>query len=203
MADTGRSRLRKFIEENCLQTDFDGTLSTGNQSSFYFDCKKVALDGEFLNLVADAFLIEIDQLPLTPEAIGGLTMGADFIVAGVIAKAHIIGHQTIKGSIVRKEPKKHGTKNRIENQLAPGTNIVVIDDVITSGGSIRQACEELTAGGYNIVGIIALIDRKAGGKEALQKDYGDVRAVFDKDDFVSVKSRDSANVANNASVAGG
>ena len=178
-----RERLRQLIEQNCLQSDTSITLSGGSSSSFYFDCKGATLDGEALSLMSEQFLELFDQFSERPTAIGGLTMGADFMAAGVIVKAYEIGHPLLHGSIVRKEPKKHGTRNRIEHQLPAGTKIVVVDDVITSGGSIRQACEEYLREGYVIVGLAALVDRKAGGKESLEKDFGPVLSLFTKDDF--------------------
>lgn len=180
--------LRAVIEKNCLLADVDISLSTGARSSFYFDCKKVTLSGESLSLIVDAVISVIDDLPEQPTAIGGLTMGADPIIAGVVARAYQLGRPTIYGSIVRKEPKKHGTKSKIENQLLRGTKIVVIDDVITSGSSIKIACKEFLAAGYTIVGIIALIDRKAGGKELLEREFGPVHTLFDKDDFPALRS---------------
>jgi len=177
-------RLRAFIEKNCLLADVDISLSTGAQSSFYFDCKKATLSGESLPLIVDGVLTIINGLPEMPAAIGGLTIGADPIVAAVVAQAW----PPIHGSIVRKEPKKHGTKNKIENQLPPGTKIVVIDDVITSGGSIKTACKELIDVGYIVVGIIALIDRKAGGKESLEREFAPVYTLFDKNDFPALRS---------------
>ena len=118
-------------------------------------------------------------------------MGADFMVSTLIAKAFETGHPTIHGSIVRKEPKQHGTRNRIENQLRPGTKIVVVDDVITSGGSIRQACEEFQREGYEIVGILALIDRQAGGKQSLEKEYCMVRTLFTTKDFSALRQTET------------
>jgi orotate phosphoribosyltransferase len=177
-----RDRLRQLIETKCLLRG-KFTLSTGAPSSFYFDCKHVTLDGECLTLIADELLEAIETLPERPEAIGGLTMGADFIVAGVVMRAHAMGRSTVHGCIVRKEPKKHGTHNRIENEQPRGTRIVVVDDVITSGSSTQQACDEFEAAGYRIVGILALVDREAGGVEALRKRYGTVRAVFSRKDF--------------------
>ena len=192
MDSTKRERLRKLVEQRCLLTDADVTLSGGSHSSFYFDCKAATLDGECLTLIVDGLLDEIGRLPSVPSAIGGLTMGADFLVAPLIAKAYEIGHPTVHGSIVRKEPKRHGTRNRIENQLRPGTTIVVVDDVITSGGAVRQACEEFQREGYEIVGILALIDRQAGGKENLEKDYGVVRTLFTTEDFSVPRKTDIA-----------
>lgn len=181
-------RLRRFIEENCLVSDIDISLNTGIQSSFYFDCKKATLSGESLSLIVDAVLSVIDELPEQPTAIGGPAMGADPIVAGVVARAYQLNRPPICGSIVRKEPKEHGTKSKIENQLISGTKIAVIDDVITSGSSIKKACKEFLSAGYIVVGIIALIDRKAGGKELLQSEFGPVYTFFDKNDFPALTS---------------
>ena len=180
---TDRETLRRLIDKKSLVVDENFTLSTGDKSSFYFDCKKVTLDGYALDLIADQMLQIIDRFPLTPEAIGGLTMGADFIVSAVIMKAHQTGRKTLQGSVVRKEPKKHGTKNKIENELPAGTPIVVVDDVVTSGRSTLDACDEFVKDGYNIVGIIALVDREAGGMENIRKRYSNVHSLFQKRDF--------------------
>jgi len=179
-----RDRLRQIIDEKSLIVGKDMTLSAGRSSSFYFDCKKTTLNGEGLALLADVFLEEIDKFPERPSAIGGLTLGADFIVAAVVMRAHQIGHATINGSIVRKEPKRHGTRSHIENEMPRGTKIVVVDDVITTGGSTAKACEQLLGNGYEIVGIVALVDREAGGVEDLQRKYGcAVCSIFKKGDF--------------------
>lgn len=179
-----REQLRQFVDQKSLITGRDMTLSTGAKSSFYFECKRTTLHGEALGLVADAFIEEVDALPERPTAIGGLTMGADFIVAAVVMRAHQLGHPTINGSIVRKEMKKHGTRNHVENDMPPGTSVVVVDDVITTGSSTAFACDKLLEAGYKIVGIVALIDREAGGAEALATKYGcRVRSIFKKSDF--------------------
>lgn len=181
--DPKRTALRDLLEKRCLQVG-EFTLTTGQKSNFYFDCKNATLDGPSLALMADAFLEEINQLPVVPEAIGGLTMGADFIAAVVAMRAVQTGAKTTQASIVRKEPKKHGTKNHIENQLPAGTTIVVVDDVITSGKSTRMACEKLLEAGYRISGIVALLDREAGGLEKLAQDFNcPVRSVLKKSQF--------------------
>ena len=177
-------RLRTLIENRCLITQTDITLSIGEKSAFYFDCKKITLDGEGLELVAEAFLAKIAELPQTPRAIGGLTMGADFIVAAVTLKAFQSGRGPALGSIVRKEAKKHGTRNHIENQLAPGTSIVVVDDVITSGKSTAQACRHFLSADYEIGGIIALVDCEQGGADNLRQEFNvPVLSIFKRSDF--------------------
>lgn len=179
-----RDRLRQILDEKSLTVGKDMTLSAGLSSSFYFDCKKTTLNGEGLALLADVLLEEIDKFSERPSAIGGLTIGADFIVAAVAMRAYQIGHPTINGSIVRKEPKKHGTRSPVENEMPKGTKIAVVDDVITTGGSTAKACEQFLREGYEIVGIIALVDREAGGVENLKREYGcNVHSIFKKSDF--------------------
>ncbi len=185
-----RERLRSLLEKRCLIVNNEFTLSMGQSSSFYFDCKAVTLTGEGLSLIAEQILKEIESFPETPIAIGGLTMGADFITAAVVMRSFETNRPLVSGSIVRKEPKKHGTKNKIENQLPPGTPIVVVDDVITTGKSTRQACEEFLKAGYKIVGIISVVDREEGGKESLERDFGLVRALFKKREFSALIQND-------------
>ena len=182
---TARERLRGLIDERCLDTGRDFVLSTGERSRFYFDCKKITLEGDALVLVADLMLEEIDKLPEYPEAIGGLTIGADFIVAAVILRAYQLGRPTIHGSIARKERKTHGTMNWVENVLAPGTKIAVVDDVLTSGKSTLQACERFEEENYSIVGVIGLVDREreAPEREILRKKYKHVNALFSWREF--------------------
>src|SRR6266480_1684812 len=192
-----RERLRALIEKLCI-SEGDFVLSTGAKSRYYFDCKAVALDGEGLALIAGEFLREIEKLPVKPTAIGGLTMGADFITAAVIMLSYQTGGKVLKGSIARKEPKKHGTRRKIENELPRGTRIVAIDDVITTGASTLLACKEFEEAGYEIVGIhdlittgastllvfyfkqktayeivgiLAVVDREQGGKKTLEEKY--------------------------------
>ena len=182
--NAAREELRVLVDELCLTVGRSYTLTTGQQSGYYFDCKKAMLDGRCLSLISDAFLQAAGELPRAPLAIGGLTMGADFIVAAVIQRAWETGSPMISGSIVRKEQKKHGEGNKIENELPAGTPIMVIDDVITTGSSTVTACEAFIAAGYDIVGITALVDRESGGSETLAGKYGcPVSAIFRKRDF--------------------
>ncbi|MDN5871560.1 MAG: orotate phosphoribosyltransferase [Nitrococcus sp.] len=165
-------------------TDRQFILSTGQAAGFYFDCKNATLDGSTLILIADEFLAEIDQLPEVPTVIAGLTMGADPIVAAVAMRAAQVGKATNRASIVRKKPKKHGTRNHVENEQQRGSKVVVVDDVITSGSSTHTACKKLMESGYTIVGIICLVDRQAGGVKSLETSiHCPVRSIFTSSDF--------------------
>lgn len=194
MMQANRDRLWQIIDEKSLIVGKDMTLTTGLSSSFYFDCKKTTLNGEGLAVLADVLLEEIDNFPERPSAIGGLTIGADFIVAAVTMRAYQIGHPTINGSIVRKEPKQHGTRSPIENEMPKGTKIVVVDDVITTGGSTVKACDQFLHDGYKIVGIVALVNREAGGVDNLKRKYGcDVSSIFKKSDFPRIAEGQGVN----------
>jgi len=186
--NAARDELRALVDEKCLTVGRSYTLTTGSRSAFYFDCKKAMLDGRCLSLIADAFLEEAGRLPRFPQAIGGLTMGADFIVAAVIQRAFETGKPLVAGSIVRKKQKEHGAGNKIENELAKGTPIMVVDDVVTTGSSTEAACDAFIAAGYDIVGIVAFVDREAGGRETLTQKYAcPVSAIFSKRDFPRIE----------------
>ena len=194
--NTAREELRLLVDEKCLTVGQAYTLTTGRESAFYFDCKKAMLDGKCLSLIADAFLEEAGKLSRFPQAIGGLTMGADFIVAAVIQRAFETGKPLVSGSIVRKEQKQHGAGNKIENELAAGTPIMVIDDVVTTGSSTETACDAFIAAGYDITGIVALVDRESGGCETLARKYAcPVGAIFRKRDFPRI-DREMSSVPN-------
>ncbi|MDE0457667.1 MAG: orotate phosphoribosyltransferase [Chromatiales bacterium] len=192
--NAAREELRSLVDEKCLTVGQAYTLTTGRRSAFYFDCKKAMLDGRCLSLIAGEFLEEAGKLPRFPQAIGGLTMGADFIVAAVIQRAFEKGSPLVSGSIVRKEQKKHGAGNKIENELPQGTPILVVDDVVTTGSSTIVACDSFIAAGYDIVGIVALVDREAGGCETLAQKYGcPVSAIFRKRDFPRIEQGTSSD----------
>lgn len=189
--EANRERLRLLIEDRCYLIAKEGeefTLSTGDKSKFYFDCKRITLHGEGLTLIAKSLLDEIAKFKVQPTAIGGLTLGADFMTAAVVVISHLNGGRLQNGSIVRKAPKEHGTRNKIENELPRGSKIVVVDDVITRGSSILEACDEFVKAGHEIVGIVAVIDREAGGEAKIHARYPNipVTSLFKKSDFSSV-----------------
>ena len=170
-AKRARSELKARIDELCIETGGPFTLSTGEVSHFYFDCKRAVLQGDVLCMIAEQLLDEATDLPEVPDAIGGLSIGADFLVAATIQLAAQRRHPMINGCVVRKEPKNHGTRNYIENAQPDGTRILVVDDVITTGNSTGIACDRLREAKNQIVGIVGLIDREEGGVESLVEKY--------------------------------
>ena len=180
-----RRFLRDFLAKHSLITGGEVKLSAGGASSFYFDCKRATLNGAFLAALADWILDDVAAV-LTPPAVavGGPTLGADFIAAAVIMRAHQRGLPLADGYIVRRQAKQHGTQNTIENAPTSGAPVLVVEDVVTSGGSVAHACDTLLAAGYTIAAIAVIIDREAGGKQTLEAQYQvPVYTLFNRTDF--------------------
>ena len=159
-----RRQLRDLLDDRAARTG-EITLSNGAKSNFYFDCKPVTLSADGAYLTGMAFLDALDELPERPEAVGGLTHGADPIVSAMVVLSHVQG-RPLQGFYVRKETKSHGTKHRIENPLKSGTKVVIVDDVVTTGGSLLKAMKEAREAGCEVVGAMALVDREEQDGEA-------------------------------------
>jgi orotate phosphoribosyltransferase len=160
-------------------------LSSGGTSDYYIDCRTTTLDAEGVRLTARVFLDEIFRHGWEPAAIGGLTMGADPIV---VAVAMLTAQQTqsrrprpdtspggadyhlIHGFLVRKAEKAHGTAQRIEGFREKGAKVIIVDDVCTTGSSTIQAIEAAREFGFEVVGVIALVEREeAKGRANVEK----------------------------------
>lgn len=162
--DEIRERLRQLLlEEAYLEGDF--VLTSGKHSDHYFDCKRVTLHPEGLALASELLVAKLHVASI--PAIGGLAIGADPIVAGVVATSIGFGYP-VEGFIVRKEPKQHGTGAWIEGSVEPGTRVAIVDDVVTSGGSIIKAVNNARLEGLEPVAAYALVDREEGGAEAIE-----------------------------------
>ena len=142
----------------------DFTLASGKKSKFYLDCRKVTLDSAGANLIADGML-ELMGAEL-PDAVGGMAIGADPITAAILTVAGRSG-KSLRGFIVRKEAKQHGTGRDVEGPVQPGDRVIVVEDVVTTGGSSLAAIEKAEAFGLKVRGVMAIIDRLEGGREAL------------------------------------
>lgn len=140
-------------------------LSSGGTSDYYIDCRTTTLDAKGSRLTGDVFLEQIRQRAWKPQAIGGLTMGADPIV---VAVAVVSGE--LNGFLVRKAGKQHGTGQRIEGFREKGAPVVIVDDVCTTGASTIQAIEAAREFGFEIVGVMCLVEREeAQGRAAVEK----------------------------------
>ncbi|MCO6454418.1 MAG: orotate phosphoribosyltransferase [Pirellulaceae bacterium] len=157
-----RQALIDLVREQALQFG-QFTLASGKTASYYLDCRRVTLDSRGANLIAEG-LLELMGQPL-PDAVGGMAIGADPISAAVITLAGI-RHQPLKGFIVRKESKGHGTGRDVEGPVAPGDTAIIVEDVVTTGGSALRAIERVEQFGMRVLGVMAIIDRLEGGGEA-------------------------------------
>ena len=165
MLQTNRKRLLALLKEHSLMFG-DFTLASGKKSTFYFDSKKTTLRPEGSYLVAAEMLQLLSTKGIEAEAIGGLTLGADPIVCPIAALSHTTD-SPMRAFIVRKETKGHGTTRQIEGDLEDGCKVVVVDDVVTTGGSTLKAIEAAEAAGHEVVAVLCVVDREQGGAEAL------------------------------------
>ncbi len=167
-----RARLLELLRTLSLRLG-NFTLVSGQKSHYYFDSKFTTLDPEGASLTAGLLLTELKQRQIRVEAIGGLTLGADPIVAAVAAISHLRRDEfsPLRAFIVRKEPKKHGTQRFIEGfEPKPGTPVAIVDDVCTTGGSTLKAIRSAEEAGMRVTAVLCLVDREQGGREAL-RDY--------------------------------
>lgn len=163
-----RERLGALlISEAYMEGDF--ILTSGKRSDHYFDCKQVTLHPEGLQLISHLIAVRLHDASI--PAIGGLAIGADPIVGGVVGASWDYGYP-IRGFIVRKEAKKHGTHSWIEGPVRRGQRVAIVDDVVTSGGSIITAIERAREEGLDPAVAIAIVDREEGGAEAIERDGG-------------------------------
>lgn len=143
-------------------------LSSGGTSDYYIDCRTTTLDAKGSRLTGEVFLEEIRQRGWKAQAIGGLTMGADPIV---VAVAVVSGE--LNGFLVRKAEKQHGTGQRIEGFSETGARVVIVDDVCTTGASTVQAIAAARDFGFEIVGVMCLVEREeAKGRPNVEKAAG-------------------------------
>ena len=157
-----RQQLIQLIRQQALQFG-QFTLASGKQASYYLDCRKVTLDAQGAKLVGAGML---DLLASDmPDLVGGMAIGADPITAAILALA---GTRDIplRGIIVRKESKTHGTGKFVEGPFQEGERLVIVEDVVTTGGSSLLAIERCEAVGLKVQRVLAIIDRLEGGREA-------------------------------------
>lgn len=140
------------------------TLASGKKASYYLDGKQVTLDADGARLIAEGILDLLDAEG-RPAAIGGMSIGADPITAAVVTMSAVRG-TPLAGFMVRKQSKGHGTNQFIEGPVQPGDQVVIVEDVVTTGGSSLAAIERCEGFGLKVVRVVAVVDRMEGGTEA-------------------------------------
>jgi len=175
MTTKNRERLKEILIRNSiLRGKF--TLASGKESSYYIDARLTTLDPEGVSLVAEIFLEEILKDPGI-NAVGGPTMGADPIVGALIAESHRTG-RPLRGFLVRKKEKDHGTGKIVEGGLKPGDVTAVVEDVVTTGGSVVTAIEAVKSIGAEVRKALVIVDREEGGDQTFRKMGIELYSIF-------------------------
>jgi orotate phosphoribosyltransferase len=161
-------------------------LASGKESDFYVDCKRTALTAEGHVLVGRLLFERVRRIRPLVRGVGGLTLGADPI-ASAIALTSFLAGEPVDAFVVRKEPKGHGTGQWIEGRktIPDGSRVVVIEDVVTTGGSALKAIERCRAEKLEPVACVALVDRLEGGREAIEAQGVPLDALFTRKDFLA------------------
>ena len=176
-----RELLRSLILEKSLKFG-DFTLASGKKATFYLDCRQITLDSVGAKLIGEGILELLQHRSALPQAVGGMSIGADPITAAVITVA---AYQNIplKGFMVRKQSKGHGTNQFVEGPVTAGDHVVIVEDVVTTGGSSLEAIEKVEALGAAVDGVITIIDRLEGGKEMFESKGYFLTPLFTIRDF--------------------
>lgn len=173
---THRERLLELLRERSLEIG-DFVLASGARSDYYVDCRRTTMHAEGQVLTGQLAWELLKSSGLDPEAIGGLTMGAD-PVSYALAYTSWLAGEPVNAFSVRKTSKEHGRGRRIEGCYEPGQRVVVIEDVITSGGSALEACRAIGEEGGQVLGVLAILDRESGGRQAIEAEGYRVLSLF-------------------------
>jgi len=157
-------KLAEIVREKSLRHGVF-TLASGRVSNYYIDGKLTCMDPEGATLIAEAILSEIKDLPV--DSVGGMDMGATPIIGAVATRSFSAG-RPLPVFVVRKDVKAHGTKKQIEGPLPAPCKVVLVDDVVTTGGSILKAIDAVEAVGCEVLLAITVLDRGAGAAAALR-----------------------------------
>ena len=165
-----RARLLELFRQRALKFG-DFTLASGKKAKYYLDGKQITLHSEGLRLVSQGLLEMIEGIECS--AVGGMSIGADPIVAGILTVA-AEQRKELDGFLVRKEAKGHGTQKYVEGPVQPGAKVVIVEDVVTTGGSSLLAVDRVREFGAEVVAVLAIIDRMEGGA----KNFADKNIPF-------------------------
>ena len=197
-----RARLLQLLRELSFERR-KVVLASGKESDFYVDCKRTALTAEGHALIGRCMLERVRRIRPLPRGVGGLTLGADPLASAIALTSFLEWERwraqgqpdepapehppgSIDAFVVRKEPKGHGTGQWIEGRMTipDGSRVVVLEDVVTSGGSALKAIERTRAESLVPVACVALVDRLEGGREAIEAAGVPLRSLFTRKDFI-------------------
>ena len=178
-----RRLARLLVEKSYREGDF--VLASGRRSDYYFDCRVTALHAEGSWLIGTLFNHMLSEMDI--KGVGGMTMGADPLVAATTVISHEQG-RPLNGLLVRKEAKGHGTGQFVEGlgNFNTGDRVAMLEDVVTTGGSLLKACDRIRDAGLSIVAVCAILEGEEGGREKLREAGYDLLALFTRAELVAL-----------------
>ncbi|WBF67061.1 orotate phosphoribosyltransferase [Desulfovibrio subterraneus] len=179
-----KKRLARILAEKSYR-EGDFTLASGKKSDYYFDCRQTALHPEGCWLIGQLFFDLLKDKDI--HGVGGMTLGADPLVSSVAVISHEKG-KPLPALIVRKQAKGHGTGQYVEGlaNFTEGQTVYMLEDVVTTGGSVITAIERIEAAGLKVAGVCCVLDRQEGGREALQAKGYDLVSIFTRKELVEL-----------------
>lgn len=185
--EKAKSELRELLVRNSV-CEGEFTLASGAKSDFYVDAKLTSYDARGARLIGEVgwgIIVEtVSRTGCKVDAIGGLTLGADPIALSIAMQSDLEG-SPIQSFVVRKASKEHGRKKKIEGKFEEGLSVVVVDDVVTTGGSTIQAIDAIEEAGGKVAFVLALVDRQEGGVENIVERGHEVVSYFTREDLIS------------------
>jgi orotate phosphoribosyltransferase len=175
-----RATLKDIIATRCMKRG-NFKLASGATSTFYFDMKPAVMDPEGSYLIGQALLDALADERM--DSVGGLAMGAIPIATAVSTVSYAYGNRRVPAFFVRKEPKTRGTEQLVEGLVKPGSTVVIVEDVTTTGGSAMKAVEAVRAMGCTVNVIATVLDRQEGAEANLVKEGIRLVPLFRRDDF--------------------
>ncbi len=181
MLELKRRLARILLEKSYREGDF--VLSSGRRSDYYFDCRVTALHPEGAHLIGTLFCDLLSSVDV--KGVAGMSLGADPLVSATTVLSHQQG-RPLAGLLVRKQAKAHGTGQYVEGMgnFNQGDPVAMLEDVVTTGGSLLTACERIEAVGLRIVTVCTILDRGEGGREALKEAGYDLVSLFTREELV-------------------
>ncbi|THB65236.1 MAG: orotate phosphoribosyltransferase [Desulfovibrio sp.] len=189
MNEIRKQLARLLLEKSYKEGDF--VLTSGRKSEYYFDCKQTALHPEGAYLLALCFLDLIQDLDAEVAGVGGMTLGADPLVSSVSVVSHIEagkgGISPLPAFIIRKKSKGHGTNQYLEGManFESGAKVVLLEDVVTTGGTLITSCERVKDAGLEVAGVICVLDREEGGRENLAQAGYELTSIFTRQELLN------------------
>jgi orotate phosphoribosyltransferase len=177
-----KDRLLKILKALSYE-EGDFVLASGKRSTYYIDAKETTLNPEGMYLVGNIMYTMVREIPGV-DAVGGVSIGGDPLVCSVVLTA-FENKDNLAGFLIRKEPKGHGTNRWVEGgkNLRKGMNVIILEDVVTTGGSSLKAIEGTEQEGYNVKGIVAILDRLEGGKDTIESKGYIFKSIFNLNDL--------------------